>query len=431
MKIENKLLANSIVELIVEMDVKEVSKHRNKALNYLEKNAEISWFRKWAKIPESVILKNYPEEHILKITIDFAIDTMYKEALRKEKIMPIAQAEIKEIISQSPLKIKIHIEVFPEIDIDKKYKKISLKKTKISVSDKEVKAALSDIETKFTSFEEASKTYKSKMWDKVTIDTDGFEKDKILETTSMRDYPIILWTNILVPWFEEGIAWSKVWDELSLDVPFPKDYHNKDFAGKRTVFKVIVKKIEKAVKPEFSEDFIEKLRGKKLDLAWFKKLIKQEIAETKEMNARMDEESKLIEELVKITKMEIPSSMIKNQIDKVFAEIKENIAKDWVKVSNYLESLKMSEEEYKEKNVKPIALKRLNWELILHKLNELEPVVVTDKELKKEITDILSKFESKDVLSRLKELYVPWNKHYEELRQRTSYRKLIDSFFEA
>jgi FKBP-type peptidyl-prolyl cis-trans isomerase (trigger factor) len=67
---------------------------------------------------------------------------MYREALRKEKIMPIAQAEIKEIISESPLKIKIHIEVFPEIEIDKKYKKIKLQKNKVSVSADEVKAAL-------------------------------------------------------------------------------------------------------------------------------------------------------------------------------------------------------------------------------------------------------------------------------------------------
>jgi hypothetical protein len=30
----------------------------------------------------------------------------------------------------------------------------------------------------------------------------------------------------------------------------------------------------------------------------------------------------------------------------------------------------------------------------------------------------MTKFGSKDVLSRLKELYIPGNKHYEELRQR-------------
>ena len=123
--------------------------------------------------------------------------------------------------------------------------------------------------------------------------------------------------------------------------------------------------------------------------------------------------------------------MIKNQIEKVYAEIKENITKDGMKVTNYLESLKLSEEEYKEKNVKPLAIKRLQGELILHKLMDIEPVEVTDAELKKEIEGILKKFESADVLKRLKELYIPGTKYYEELRQRTAYRKLIDSFFET
>jgi FKBP-type peptidyl-prolyl cis-trans isomerase (trigger factor) len=98
------------------------------------------------------------------MAIDFAIDNLYRESLKEEKLMPVAQAEIKEIISESPLKIRIHIEVFPTIEIDSKYKKIKLKKTKISVSAAEVKAALSEIETKFTKFEETlSKTAKCSM----------------------------------------------------------------------------------------------------------------------------------------------------------------------------------------------------------------------------------------------------------------------------
>jgi len=96
--------------------------------------------------------------------IDFAIDGLYKTALKKEKLMPVAQAEIKEIISESPLKIKIHIEVFPEVTIDKKYKDIKLKAKKISVTAAEVKTALSEIETKFTTFEETTdKKVKCKM----------------------------------------------------------------------------------------------------------------------------------------------------------------------------------------------------------------------------------------------------------------------------
>jgi hypothetical protein len=41
MKIEKKLLENSIVELIVESDTKSVAKYRKNALDYLEKNAEV------------------------------------------------------------------------------------------------------------------------------------------------------------------------------------------------------------------------------------------------------------------------------------------------------------------------------------------------------------------------------------------------------
>jgi FKBP-type peptidyl-prolyl cis-trans isomerase (trigger factor) len=65
----------------------------------------------------------------------------------------------------------MEVEVFPEINIDDKYKKISLKKTNVKVTDKEVKAALDDIQTKFTTFKEATKAAKVAKNDKVTINT--------------------------------------------------------------------------------------------------------------------------------------------------------------------------------------------------------------------------------------------------------------------
>jgi FKBP-type peptidyl-prolyl cis-trans isomerase (trigger factor) len=90
----------------------------------------------------------------------------------------------------------------------------------------------------------------------------------------------------------------------------------------------------------------------------------------------------------------------------------------------------MDEDTYKENNVKPIATKRLKWELILNKLDELEKIEISEDEIKTEIDTILARFSSEDVLSRLKELYVPNSRYYEELKQRIRYRKIIDSFFE-
>jgi predicted AAA+ superfamily ATPase len=53
----------------------------------------------------------------------------------------------------------------------------------------------------------------------------------------------------------------------------------------------------------------------------------------------------------------IGASLLKNQIEKVYSEIKENISKDGLKISDYLDSLKMDEETYKDVNVKPVAFK--------------------------------------------------------------------------
>jgi len=432
MKIERKNLPKSVVELIIEVPTGDVSKFRKKAIKYLTENADIKGFRK-GHVSEDVIVKNYGEDYISQMTVDFAIDKVYRDALKQEKLMPVAQWEIKEVISQSPMKIRMQVEVFPEIKISDDYKKINLKKTEVKVSAKEVKSALDDIQTRFTKFEEVTdKKSKVAKGDKVTINTQGFdEKWKELENTKMENYPLAMGQGILVPGFEEGIEWHKIGDKFSIDIDFPKDYHNKDFAGLKTKFDVEIVKLEKAIKPEFTEEFIEQLRGKKLDLDGFKKLIKAELLDVKESNARMEEESKLIDELLKVTTMDLGDKLIEEQIKKVFEEIKQNMAQDNVVMKDYLESLKMSEEEYKETNVRPVALKRLQGELILNTLADKEPkkANVSDKQMKDEIKKIKSSFSNSEVLERLEKLYVEGSNYYNELKTRIGFRNLIESFY--
>lgn len=430
MKIESKKLPGSIVELTLEDEASHIAHHRKHVIEYLRKNADIKGFRKWASIPEAIIVQKYGEEKIAAMIVEDAIDHMFKEAMRQENLVPVAQAEITEVISQSPIIVKMKVEVFPEIEIKDEYKKIKLKKTIVEVTDKEVEQTLSEIQTRFTRFEACADTEKCAMWDKVHIDTEGFDKNGVfLENTNMQDYPLILGSNMLVPGFEEKIAGASVGEELELDIVFPADYHNSGFASKETKFKVKINKIEKATKPEFTPEFIKQLRGKDLDLEGFKNLIKQELLDVKESNARLEDETKLIEELMKISTLDIWAKMIENQVNKVFEEIKHDIAQSWAKASDYIASLGMDEHTYKEKNVLPVAMKRLQWELLLYKLNELEKVELTSEELNEEIKKVFERFESEDVIARLKELYKEGTKYYEELRQRMIYKKIVDGFF--
>ena len=429
MKITDKKIDKAVVELVVEADAKEIAKYKKQALKYISDNTEIAGFRKWSQIPENVLVKKLGEEKINETIISFAIDDLYRKALAEAKVVPVAQWEIKEIISQDPLKIKIAVEVLPEVEIDEeKVKKIKLKRKKLSVTAKEVNEAIADIEKRFSTFKETTK--KSKMGDRVTIDTDGYDKDwNLLETTSMRDYPLVLGSGILVPGFEEKIAWAKAWEELELDIDFPKDYHNKDFASKKTKFKVKVKKVEEAKKPEFTPEFIEQLRGQKLDMDGFKKLIKQEILDVKTSNRNIEDELKLIDELLKVSKVEIWEKLLQEQVNRMFSEIKENMMRQNIKMKDYLESLKLTEEEYKEQHIKSDALKRLQGELILNKLVDILKPEVSDKEVKEEVEKIKKNYGNPEVLKRLDEMYKEWTRAFEELKRKMKLKKVIDSFY--
>lgn len=430
MKVEKKMLPKSIVELIIEESKENVAKFQSKVLSDLKKNADIKGFRKGANIPDDIIIRQFGEERILQMTVERAIDGVYRDTLKKEKLMPVSQAEIQDVSSQDPLIVKIQVEVFPQIEIQSGYKKVKLKKEKLTVSKDEIQAALDDIQTRFTHFHDVTDPKQAaQMGDRVTIDTDGYESGKILEATSMRDYPLVLGSNMLVPWFEEDMVGMIVGEERELDVTFPTDYHNADFAGKKTKFKVTAKKIEHAHKPEFTPEFIKDLRGQDLDLVGFKKLIEQEILETKESNDQMQRELKLIEELLKHTNLDIWEKLLEQQTEHVFAEIKENVSKDGVKMSDYLASLGLSEQEYKKQHVESTALKRLQGELILNKLVEIEKIEVSDEDMKQEVEKVLSHYQAKEVLEKLKELYVPGSKYFEELRRRVGMRRLIDTFF--
>lgn len=430
MKVEKKMLPKSVVELIIEESAENVAKFRKVVLKSAAKNADIKGFRKGATIPEDVIIRQFWEDVILQMTIEKAIEGIYRDTLRKENLMPVSQAEIQEVISQDPLKVRIQVEVFPSVEIKDTYKKVQLTKDTLTVSDTEVQAAIQDIETRFTHFHDVTDPkVPASMGDKLTIDTDGYENGEILESTSMRDYPLVLGSNILVPGFEEDMVGMKVWETKEIDVAFPKDYHNADFAGKKTLFKVTAKKLEKAHKPEFTPEFIEGLRWQKMQLPEFKKLIQAELLETKEANDGMQREMKLIEELLKHTSLELGEKLIAQQTDQVFEEIKQNITRDGVKVEDYLASLGLSTTEYKKQHVEATAIKRLQWELILNELMKQEKIEVSDEDMQAEVEKIMKNYGSEDVLKRLKELYVPGNKYFEELRRRVAYRRLIDSFF--
>ncbi len=441
MQSSSKKLNAYTVELTIKESSKEFDKARTEAIENIRNNANIKGFRKGAVIPEEVIVKEYGEDMIRERAVNTLLDKIYHKALQKEGLVPVSAGAVKSIVSESPLEVVLDIEVLPEAIIDeKKMKKIKIKKTETKTEEDEVTSTIAEIEKRFTHFHDAgahsedgfdASNVAVASGDRVTIDTQGFDKQggTAIPETKVAAFPLVIGSGSFIPGFEEKMLGKKVGEVVEFDITFPADYHSEEFKSRKVFFMTTIFKIEKAHKPEWTPEFIEKLRGVKTDFEGFKDVLRKEIQSEKEYQARAKDEHNLLTELMAITELEVGPSLIESEIERVFSEQKHNIESQGYTMKDYLSHAKQDEAQYKETIVKPEAIRRAKAELILKKVREILNIEATEEEVKEEVVKVIAAYSSEKVVERLKEKLVPGDDYYEDIKNRVTYRKVVDTFF--
>lgn len=427
-----KKLSSNTVEITIKETGKTFEKYYRKTLDELKQNVSLKGFRK-GSAPDDVIIKEYGEKLIEAEAIQGFMDDNYQKVLTKEKLIPTGPAAIKSITSTNPIELVLEVEILPEIIVDeKKLAKIKLKKTVPTVTSEEVQAEIERIEKKFTKYSDAVEGSVIANGDKVTIDTEGLTKKggEVIPETRVNAFPLIIGSGSFIPGFEEKLVGAKVGDVVEFDITFPADYHAEAFKSRKVYFVTTIFKIEKAMKPEWTPEFMEQLRGKAVDFDGFKKNIEAEILHHKEHETRAKDEDALLEELKKAVTVEIKGHILAHETDRVFDEVKQDYEQQGIKMSDFLSHIKKTEAEYKEA-LRPQAEKRLFAELALEKIKELIKVEVTESDINHEIEHVMSHYSNPQAVERLKEMLQPGKKHYEDIKNRLEYKKIIDTFFEV
>lgn len=419
----------------------EFEKAQKLAIEDFRKNGKINGFKP-GTAPDNVIIKQFGQSAIDQHAVDIIIDKIYPKILKKENIIPVAPGNITELKSTNPLEFVIEVEIFPEVTIDeKKLDAIKVKKTNFKVMKKEIDEEIEAIKRRFTHYHEAgvhaddgadTSHTAIENGDRATVTAQGYDKkggDAIPET-AVPSYPLVIGSGNFIPGFEEKLIGAKAGDEVAFDITFPADYHSEEFKGRKVHFVVNVEKVEKPHAPEFTEDFIEKLRGVKTNLEGFKEIIKKEISARKETENRRKDEDTLMKKMLEAATIEVGPALVANEVNQVFAEHSENLAQQGLNMKQYLEHIKMDEEAYKETVVKPEAERRLKAELLLRKIREIRKVEATEAEIKEELEKIIAQYQNAEVVARLREKLVPGDMYYEDIKNRLAYRKTVDMFWE-
>lgn len=99
-------------------------------------------------------------------------------------------------------------------------------------------------------------TYTQK--DTLNIDFVGKIDGKEFEGGSSKSYSLVVGSGTFITGFEEGLVGYTAGDKVTLNLTFPKNYSNPEYAGKAVVFEVTINSFTRSTYPEFNNDNVKK-----------------------------------------------------------------------------------------------------------------------------------------------------------------------------
>ena len=228
--------------------------------------------------------------------------------------------------------------------------------------------------------------------DQVWIDFEGVDdKGKAVEGAKGQDYPLIIGSNTFIPGFETNVVGLKANDKKTFILKFPKDYHLKALASRDVTFKIDVIKVQEIVKPEINDDLAAK-SGPFKTLVELEADIKKQLQFEKQVELDRSYEADLIKKITDKTDFDIPEALINSEIENKLKELKQNLTYRGQTFSEYLKQESLTEDQLKDKNLRPEAEDRLRHSIVLSEIAEVENIKVLATEVDARIAQIKQQY---------------------------------------
>lgn len=388
-----KDISGTKIELVITVDAEELASVKQATLQKMKSQVKAPGFRA-GKAPLSVIEKQVDPSQLQGDVLQEAVNKHYQAVIEKDniKVLSNPEVEITKFVPFTRLEFKAKVDVMPKVKLGD-YKKIKRTVSKVTVTDKEIKEVIDNLLQKSSKKQAVDR--KAKNGDEVLIDFEGKdEKGELVAGASGKDYPLVLGSNSFIPGFEEGLIGLKKGDKKDVKLTFPKEYHAKQLAGTKITFSVDVKEVNEVVLPEPDDKFAVSL-GPFETLVDLKKDIKTQLTEQKLSEEQNKVKDSIVEELVKKSSFEIPDVLITDQIAMLEHDFNQNLTYRGITLLEYLKQEGFKDaDEWKAKELKPQAERRVSVGIILAEVADKEGLKVDEQEVAARISQYKTQYSS-------------------------------------
>lgn len=379
----------SELTLTITVDGKFIDPYKQSTFKKLKKNLKVDGFRP-GNAPDNILVRELGEARVQAEVLEEVIQHAYENQVREQKIMALGSPEIslKKFVPYTEAEFSAVVPVMPEISFD--YKTLKVKKEVVKVPKVRIDETIENLRKQMAKRVATGKPLKN--GDEVRFDFEGTREGKPVEGAAAQNHVMIVGEGTFIPGFEENLVGLKEKDEKTFAVTFPKDYHSKDLQGAKVQFKVKINSIYKVDLPELNDEFAKQV-GNQPTVKALRADVEKVLAEQEEQQARKHYENKILDELLKKAKFDIPAQLVQQQVEQLESEMDKNLHNSGLDRKKYLEMQKRTEADLK-KEVNDEAEKRVRAALLLRDVVEKQKLTVSETEIDQEIAKMTEQYKS-------------------------------------
>lgn len=408
LKVTQSKLPDSQLGLEVEVPSELSQKIYDQVVNKFVRSADIPGFRK-GKVPRQVVLQRLGSLRIKSAVVEELVQSSLEKAIAQESIAALGNFQLQSDFDKmvelyqpgSVLTFNATVDVTPEAQLAN-YKGLQVKAQKVEFDPAKVEAVLQEQQSERATLIPVDDR-PTQPGDVVLVDFSGhFLPAADAEPTAeleeipggqATDFQLELTPGRFIEGFIEGVIAMQVGETKEVTVSFPADYMEEAFSGRSAVFSITLKEIKEKELPPLDDDFAQEI-SEFQSLAELRAFLEKRYQDEADQQTQTNLESALLDELVKGLDVELPETLIRNEINFLFQQTISRLQSQGLDVNKVLNQELTSQMQ---ERLRPEATVRIKRSLSLATVAKLESISVETAAIEERYQSALQQFDDRKV----------------------------------
>jgi trigger factor len=312
-------LSPVLLELNIQIDAERVRAELDKAYQQLSRQARVRGYRP-GKAPRSVLRHMFGA----RVAADVAqrlVDETYPQAVDEQKVQTVSRPAIESqaVSENEPFSYKARVEILPKIE-SVQFEGLKVTRPSVAVPEEKIEEQLKAVQLANSVLEPAPESHVASAGDVATVDFTVSVGGKVIKDASAENLDLELGRSQVLPEIENALLGQRPPFETNVEVQVPAGNAHPELRGKTAVFAIALRDLKTRVLPALDDEFAKDL-GEFDNLDALKKSIAEDLEKRAQEAADNAVAQRLVAELVKANPIEVPPSLVQQQLQVTEQEI--------------------------------------------------------------------------------------------------------------